>query len=125
MAEKLVMMLLTPDPDKPHTCGSPFFQAACAAAMDVEVEVYFASRAARLLVRGVADRIYPSDNVSKTVYEFMQDAAGNGAKFYVCGGAVDALGTAVNELIPECAGIAGVTAYIGRVMDDEWKSISF
>ena len=95
MAEKLVMMLLTPDPDKPHTCGSPFFQAACAAAMDVEVEVYFASRAARLLVKGVAERIYPSDNASKTVYEFMQDAAGNGAKFYRlrrCGGCPGHLG---------------------------------
>lgn len=125
MAEKLVMMLLTLDPDRPHTCGSPFFQAACAAAMDIEVEVYFASRAARLLVKGVAEQIYPGDNGSKTVYEFMQDAAGNGAKFFACGGAVEALGASVNELIPECSGIVGVTAYIGRVMDDEWKSISY
>lgn len=125
MADKLVMMLLTPDPEQPHTCGSPFFQAACAAAMDVEVEVYFASRAARLLVKGVADKIYPSDNTAKTVYGFMQDAAEHGAKFFVCGGAVDGLGASTDDLIPECSGVAGVTAYIGRVMDDEWKSISY
>lgn len=125
MADKLVMMLLTVDPEMPHTCGSPFFQAACAGAMDVEVEIYFASRAARLLVKGVADKIFPSDNASKSVYGFMQDAAQQGAKFYVCGGAVEGLGVTEVDLIPECTGIAGVTAYIGRVMDDEWKSLSY
>lgn len=125
MAEKLVIMLLTPDPDHPHTCGTPFFQAACAAAMDVEVEVYFASRSARLLVKGVAERIYPSENATRSVYGFMRDAAQLGAKFFVCGGAVEGLGASRDDLIPECSGIAGVTAYIGRVMDDEWKSISY
>ena len=32
MANKLVMMLLTIDPDHPHLCGTPFFQATAAAA---------------------------------------------------------------------------------------------
>ena len=73
MADKLVMMLLTIDPDQPHLCGTPFFQAAAAAAMDAEVEIYFASRATRLLVKGVADKIYPSDNKAKSVYGFMLD----------------------------------------------------
>ena len=69
MADKLVIMLLTIEPDHPHLCGTPFFQAAAAAAMGFEVEIYFASRAVRLLVKGVADRIYPSDNRVKSVYK--------------------------------------------------------
>lgn len=125
MADKLVMMLLTIDPDQPHLCGTPFFQAAAAAAMDAQVEVYFASRATRLLVKGVADKIYPSDNRAKTVYGFMQDAAELGVKFFVCGGAMDAYAITGEQLIPECTGIAGATAYIERVMDSEWKSISY
>ena len=34
-------------------------------------------------------------------------------------------GASVNELIPECSGIARVTACTLRAMDDEWKSISY
>ena len=125
MADKLVIMLLTINPDAPHLCGTPFFQAAAAAAMDVEVEIYFASQATRLLVKGVAERIHPSDNKAKSVYAFMQDAAGFGVKFFACGGALDAYSITPSIMIPECTGIAGGASYICRVMDDEWKSISY
>lgn len=125
MADKLVMMLLTIDPDHPHTCGTPFFQAAVAAAMDMEVEIYFASRSVRLLINGVADKIYPSDNKLKSVYQFMCDAANLGVRFYACGGALQAYAVEPEMIIPECSGIAGGTAYISRVMDDAWRSISY
>ncbi len=125
VSEKLVMMLLTISPDQPHLCGTPFFQAAAAAAMDVEVEVYFASSATRLLVRGVAEGIHPSDNKEKSVYGFMQDASQLGVKFFACGGALAAYAITPELLIPECTGVAGGAAYICRVMDDEWKSITY
>jgi predicted peroxiredoxin len=125
MATKLVMMLLTIDPDQPHLCGTPFFQAAAAAAMDVEVEIYFASKASLLLVEGVAERIYPSDNRSKSVYGFMKDAARLGVRFYACGGAMDAFNATRRKLIPECTGVAGASAYVERLMDQDWKSISY
>lgn len=125
MAEKLVMMLLTISPDQPHLCGTPFFQAASAAAMDVEVEIFFASAATRLLAKGMADKIYPSENKVKSVYGFMQDAAELGVKFYACGGALDAYSIKAEHLIPECTGVAGGAMYISRVMDDEWRSISY
>ncbi len=125
MADKLVIMLLTISPDNPHLCGTPFFQAASAAAMDVEVEVFFASSAVKLLRNGVADGIYPSDNKVKSVYRFMQDAAELGVRFYACGGALDANGVTEHDLIPECSGVAGGAAYISRVMDDDWRSISY
>ncbi len=125
MAEKLAIMLLGIDPDQPHLCGTPFFQAATAAAMDFEVEVYFASRAVRLLAKGVADRIYPSDNRAKSVYGFMQDAAQLGVKFYACGGAMDAFALKRDAMIDEVAGVANATTFIARVMDDEWRTVSY
>jgi len=125
MADKLVMMLLGIDPDQPHLCGTPFFQAAAAAAMDVEVEIYFASRATRLLAKGVAEKIYPSDNRAKSVYGFMQDASALGVKFYACGGAMEAYAITQDRLIPECSGVAGATTFMTRVLDPEWKSISY
>lgn len=125
MADKLVIMLLTTDPELPHLCGTPFFQASAAAAMGFEVEMFFASRAMRLLVRGVADRIYPSDNRSKSVYGFMQDAAEQGVKFFACKGAMDAFSVTPEHLIPEVSGLAGATTFIGRVMDKEWKALTY
>lgn len=125
MAEKLVMMLLTISPEQPHLCGTPFFQAASAAAMDVEVEIFFASAATRLLAKGAAENIYPSENRQKSVYGFMKDAADLGVKFFACGGALDAYAIKPDRLIAECTGIAGGAAYIIRVMDNEWRSISY
>ena len=125
MADKLVIMLLTISPDQPHLCGTPFFQAASAAAMDIEVEIFFASAATRLLAKGVAERIYPSENKIKSVYEFMQDAAELGVKFYACGGALTAYAITPDRLIAECTGVAGGAMYISRVMDDDWRSISY
>src|SRR5512135_3388044 len=125
MADKLAIMLLTIDPDRPHICGTPFFQAAAAAAMDVEVEVYFASRAVRLLIQGVADSIYPSDNRTKTVYGFMKDAADLGVRFYACGGAMEPCDATKEELIPETTGIAGAATFVERAMDDDWKTITY
>lgn len=125
MADKLVIMLLMIGPDQPDLCGTPFFQAASAAAMDVEVEVFFASSAVKLLKQGIAHDIYPFDNKVKSVYSFMQDAAELGVKFYACGGALDANGVVRADLISECSGIVGGATYISRVMDDEWKSVSY
>lgn len=125
MAEKLAIMLLNINPDHPHVCGTPFFQAAAAAAMDVEVEIYFASRAVRLLIDGVADQIYPSDNLTKSVYGFMKDAADLGVKFFACGGAMEPCDVTKEQLLPECTGIAGAATFVTRVMDDEWKTITY
>ena len=125
MANKLVFMLLSIEPESPHMCGTPFFQATAAAAMGFEVEIYFASRSVRLLVKDVADHIYPSDNRAKTVYGFMQDAAEQGVKFYACKGAMDAFAITPEQLIPEVNGLAGATTFIWRVMDNEWKALTY
>lgn len=125
MADKLVIMLLTIDPANPHHCGTPFFQAAAAAAMDVQVEIYFASRSVRLLKKGVAEAIFPSENRIKSVYAFMQDAAELGVKFFACGGALQAFEVTDETLIPECNGIAGGAAFMARVLDEDWKTLSY
>ena len=44
----LAILLWATDPDDPARCATPFFHAAAAAAMDLEVELYFASRSVRL-----------------------------------------------------------------------------
>lgn len=119
MAKKIVIMLLNANPDVPATLGAPFFQATVAAAMELEVEMYFASRAAALLRRGVADALFPGGNHQKSIYSFMQDAHAAGVKFYVCGAAMDDNGLSADTAIPELDGIRGGAAFIGAACEDD------
>ncbi|OBS09023.1 DsrE family protein [Acidihalobacter prosperus] len=118
MADKIVIMLLNLNPDYPGTLGTPFFQAAVAAAMDLEVEIYFAARTTRLLMKGEASRLYPGSGQEKSVYDFMCDAHEAGAKFYACAGAMDEHGLTPDNAIPELDGARGGGAFIGEVAEE-------
>lgn len=118
MAHKVVIMLLNANPDIPATLGAPFFQATVAACMDLEVEVYFASRTASLLRLGVAEELYPGRERQKSIYSFMQDAHEAGAKFYLCGGAMSENGITEDNAIPELDGVLGGAAFIGEATED-------
>lgn len=125
MANKLVMLVMTPAPERAELCGAPFFHAAAAAAMDIEVEVYFAGPSVKLLARGVAERVFPGAAEQRSAYAFMRAAIDHGVKFYACPGALAAHGIASDQLIPEVTGIAGAAAYVARVMDVDWRALSY
>lgn len=125
MADKIVIMLLNLELDAPGTLGAPFFQATVASAMDLEVEIYFAARTTRLLVRGVADAIYPGTAREKSVYSFMQDAHEAGVKFYACAGAMDENGLNTDNAVPELDGIRGGGAFIGEVVEDNVATLTY
>ncbi|MDD3516953.1 MAG: DsrE family protein [Chromatiales bacterium] len=118
MAEKLVIMLLNLNPDIPGTLGTPFFHATAAAAMELEVSVYFASRTAKLLRRGFAESLFPGKSHEKSVYSFMRDAHEAGARFYACGVALTEHEIGQDETIPEVDGIRGAAAFIGEIAED-------
>jgi uncharacterized protein len=118
MADKVIIMLLNLNPDVPGTLGAPFFQAAVAAAMDMEVEIYFAARTTRLLLRGYAEDIYPGEAREKSLYSFMQDAHEAGVKFYVCAGAAAEHQLNGDNAIPELDGVRGGAAFIGAAAEE-------
>src|SRR5260370_30340425 len=74
MLKKLLMVLVNTDPRNREALGSPFFQAAVAAAMDFEVEVVCTGSAGRLMKRGVADALIVKPGAAKSVYDFIKDA---------------------------------------------------
>jgi predicted peroxiredoxin len=125
MAEKIVIMLLNANPDTPATLGSPFFQAAVAAAMDLEVEVYFAGQAASLLRKGVAEQLYPGGEHQKSIYEFMRDAHAAGARFYACGGALEENGINDDTAIPELDDVRGGGAFISSAVEDGVVTLTY
>lgn len=125
MADKLVIMLLNINPERPGTMGAPFFQATVAAAMDMDVEVYFAGPSARLLIKGVADDIYPGTAREKSLASFMQDAHEAGAKYYVCAGAMDENELTDDNAIPELDGHRGGAAFIAEAAEDNVVTLTY
>ena len=125
MKSHLAIMLWAAAPDAPHLCATPFFHAAAAAAMDIEVEVHFSSKSVLLLVDGVAAKLFAGENREVSIYQHMQQAARFGAKLYACSDALANQGLERTALIPELSGIAGAAAFIGRVLDTEWATLVF
>jgi predicted peroxiredoxin len=125
MVKRLAILLWAANPDRPHLCATPFVHAAAAAAMDVEVEMYFTSRSISLLAPGVADGLYAGPTQRQSVYAFMQEAARHGAKFFACSMAMFEYGLSEEKMIPEVTGIAGAAAFIGRCLDEGWETLTY
>lgn len=123
--KKLVIMLLNANPDIPSNLGTPFFQATAAAAMDMEVEIFFAGRTTHLLKRGFAENLYPSKAKIKSVYAFMQDAHRAGVKFFACGGAMGEHELNDETAIPELDAIHGGASFINAITDDDVITLTY
>ncbi|AGA35020.1 50S ribosomal protein L33 [Thioalkalivibrio nitratireducens DSM 14787] len=125
MADKIVIMLLNLNLERPTTLGAPFFQATVAAVMDLEVEMYFAGDSAKLLIRGVAETIHPGTAHEKSVYSFMQDAHEAGCRFFACAGAMEEHGLTLDNAIPQLDGVHGGGTFIGEVIEDHVVTLTY
>ncbi len=125
MKKKLAILLWAANPDRPELCAAPFIQAMAACALDCQVEVHFTGRATRLLIEGVADKLYPTDSRAKSIYVFMKEAAYLGAEFFACGMALGSHTEPGEAFIPEYAGNATATEFTKRALDAEWATLVF
>ena len=124
-ADKLAILVWAADPGRPELCATPFYFAAAAAAMDVEVEMYFTARSVELLRRGVAEALLAAAGSGKSVADFRREALAFGAKMFACPTALASHGVDAAELISGLAGQAGAAAFIGRTLDPAWRSLSY
>jgi predicted peroxiredoxin len=121
----LAILLWATDPDDPARCATPFFHAAAAAAMDLEVELHFASHSVRLLLPGVAEGLRTAEHGGETVAHFMREAHRLGARFLACSSALQAFTEEGAVLIPEVDGHAGAGSFVARAIDPEWATLVF
>lgn len=124
-SQKLAILVWAADPGRPELCATPFYFAAAAAAMEVEVEMYFTARSVELLRKGVAEGLEAAAGSGKSVADFRREALGFGVRLFACPTALAAHGIAADALIDELAGQAGAAAYLGRSLDPAWRSLSF
>ncbi len=125
MASKLIIVMANTDPRNGEELGAPIFQATVAAAMDFEVEVVCTATSGRLLKKGVAAELVVKSGSPKTVLDFIRDAHEAGVKFWCCSPNLDLFDMQQEDLIPECSGVIGGAYLIERVMDDEYRVLTY
>ena len=125
MARKLLIVLVNTDPRNPEELGAPFYHAAVAAAMDHEVDVICAATAGKLMRKGVAEAIRIKAGEDKTVYDWIREAHGHGARLWACPANLALFDMTEADLIPECKGLMGAATMLERVMSDDTRVLTY
>lgn len=124
-AERLLIVLVNTDPRNGEELGAPFYHAAVAAALGYQVDVVCTATAGRLLRRGVAEALEVKAGSGHSVYSFIQEAHGHGARFWACPANLDLFDMTAEELIPECSGMMSATQMIVDLMDGECRVLTY
>lgn len=125
MTRKLLIVLVNTDPRNPEELAAPFYHAAVAAAMDLEVDVVCAATAGKLLRKGVADTINVKPGHDKTVHDWIRDAHRSGARIWACPANLDLFDMTQADLIAECQGMMGAAAMLEKVVSDDYRVLTY
>jgi len=124
VAARLVIVMWSADPSAPERTAAPLVYALAARALDIDVELHFTADAVRWLFQGVADAAFTDRSRTKTVGDFIREAAAAGVRLYACA-------MALNErrrgeaLIEEAAGIAGAATVVGAAVEPATRVLVF
>ncbi len=90
-------VVMTSGSDTPKKCAAPFFFAATAAAMEMNVIMFFTAQGTLLLKEGEAEKVFPKEG-GESLKHFMDQALRNGVKFVGCRASLDLNGIEDSEL---------------------------
>ena len=90
-------IIMTSGSDTPKHCAAPFFFAATAAAMEMNVVVFFTAQGTLLLKKGEPEKVFPKEG-GDSLKHFMDQALRNGVKFVGCKASLDLNGISDDEL---------------------------
>ncbi len=104
-----ILYVQTHGVDTPERSATPFYLAAAAAAMDVEVGIYFTMNGPTLLRRGVPEElIVPrKGGGGAPLRHFIDQALELGVRLYVCQPSLDLHGLRLEDLIEGVEMIGG------------------
>lgn len=124
MSDKLAILIWAATPDRPELVVTPLVHALAARALDAEVEIHFAGPAVRWLVDGVADAAYATAAQEKSVADFLRELLAEDVRLLACGMA-RAAWVAERETLIAASRAAGATAFVARVLDPGWQTLTF
>lgn len=99
--EGKVLYVQTHGIDDPGRCATPFFLAASAAAMEVEVGIYFTMYGPTLLRKDMVDKIGPKGEAGQPLSYFIKQATDLGVRLWVCQPSLELNDLALEELIED------------------------
>lgn len=105
--EGTVLYVQTHGVADPGRCATPFFLAASAAAMEVEVGIYFTMYGPQLLQKDVIDKIGPKGDRGQPLSHFIRQATDLGVRLWVCQPSLDLNDLAIEDLVEGVEMIGG------------------
>jgi len=103
-----ILYVQTTGVEAPERSATVFFLSTAAAAMDIEVGIYFTQFAPTLLQKGVAEQLrIKKGSMGQTLRHFIDQAVDVGVKFYVCQPSLDLNDLKIEELIDGVEMIGG------------------
>ena len=107
---KKILILQTSGVREPRRTYAPIYMAVAAAAMDMDVTIWFTMEGVTLLKKGVAEGIELVEGSGVTLKTWLDRAREAGVKFYVCAQALEGEQLTMEELNDGCdlAGAAGI-----------------
>lgn len=104
--ETTVLYVQTHGVDEPSKAATPFYLATAAAAMDMEVAIYFTMHGPTLLRKGVADDLTVKTG-GAPLARFIDQAQSIGVRFLVCQPSLDLNDLTMEDLIDGVEMIGG------------------
>lgn len=81
--------------------------------------------AGKLMLKGVAAAINVKPGDPMTVYDWIKEAHGRGARFWACPANLELFDKSETDLIPECSGMMSAATMIQDVMSDGCRVLTF
>lgn len=105
--EGRVLYVQTHGVSDPGRSATPFFLAASAAAMDIEVGIYFTMYGPQLLQKDIVDKIGPKGDRGQRLSYFIKQATDLGVRLWVCQPSLDLNDLEYSQLIDGVEMIGG------------------
>lgn len=122
MAEKLVVVILSSNPENGMEVVEPIYHATIAASMDYHAEIILAGRAGSLAIRGVADKIPSQRKANETIYDLLKEAYQSGVVIKASKFVTLKWG---DQLIAEVSEVVSGSYIVGEMMNPNVKMLSY
>lgn len=104
--DALILYVQTHGVDEPSKSATPFYLATAAAAMDMEVSIYFTMHGPTLLRKGTGDTLTAKEG-GAPLLSFIKQAQDIGVRFLVCQPSLDLVDLQMEDLIDGVEMIGG------------------
>ncbi len=104
--DPFILYVQTHGDDEPSKSATPFYLATAAAAMDMEVAIYFTMHGPTLLRKGTGDTLTAKDG-GAPLQSFIKQAQDIGVRFLVCQPSLDLVDLQMDDLIEGVEMIGG------------------